>query len=258
MTPAGFSLMKMFAAIWIAISLALTGASAAAADPGPGCESITFDDLPFTVCTATPGRDDIRLFLRDDTGAILGTFGNVESNLPGGKTLAFAMNAGMYHPDRRPVGLYIEDGAEAARLVTREGPGNFGLLPNGVLCLTNDSARVIESRSFEADPPACRDATQSGPMLVIDGALHPRFLKDATSRHYRNGVGVTADGRLIAAISDVPVTFHEFGRLFRDRLGTPNALFLDGRVSRLYHPAEGRHDFGFPMGPILGVVVSGD
>ena len=40
-----------------------------------------------------------------------------------------------------------------------------------------------------------------------------------------------------------------------DVLGTPNALYLDGSVSRLYAPALGRHDIGFPMGPILGVAA---
>ena len=95
-------------------------------------------------------------------------------------------------------------------------------------------------------------------MLVINGALHPRFLSDSTSRNIRNGVGIARDGLLYAAISDEAVTFHEFARLFRDQLETPNALFLDGRVSRLYAPGIGRHDIGFPMGPILGVLHSGN
>ena len=93
-------------------------------------------------------------------------------------------------------------------------------------------------------------------MLVIDGALHPRFLPDSTSRHIRNGVGTTADGgHAVFAISDSAVTFHEFGRLFRDGLGLPNALYLDGSVSRLYAPSIGRADAGFALGPILGVVT---
>ena len=141
-----------------------------------------------------------------------------------------------------------------ARIVTRDGPGNFGLLPNGVFCLTADKALVVEARAFAADPPACRFATQSGPMRVIDGKLHPRFLEGSDSLHVRNGVGVTENGRMLAVISDRPVNFHRFGRLFRDVLKTPNALFLDGKVSRLFAPALGRHDLGFPMGPILGVV----
>jgi uncharacterized protein YigE (DUF2233 family) len=69
-------------------------------------------------------------------------------------------------------------------------------------------------------------------------------------------VGVSADGRTAyLAISDRPVTFHTFARLFRDGLATPEALYLDGSISRLFAPDLGRADFGRPMGPILGLVA---
>jgi uncharacterized protein YigE (DUF2233 family) len=129
-----------------------------------------------------------------------------------------------------------------------------------VFCIAEgraDRFRVIESRRFAADPPDCRFATQSGPMLVIDGALHPRFLPDSPSRYVRNGVGVSADGtRALFAISQSPVNFTEFARLFRDGLGLPQALYLDGSISRLYAPDLGRRDLGLPMGPIVGTVVA--
>ena len=118
---------------------------------------------------------------------------------------------------------------------------------------------VTESLAFEAEAPDARFATQSGPMLVIDGALHPRFNADGPSRKRRNGVGVTADGAtLYFAISDVPVNFHSFASLFRDKLNTPNALFLDGYVSKLYAPEIGRNETGLDMGPIVGVVRPSD
>ena len=98
--------------------------------------------------------------------------------------------------------------------------------------------------------------TQSGPMLVIDGELHPRFLPDSDSRYTRNGVGTSADGsRAVFVISDNTVNFHSFGSYFRDRLELPNALYFDGNVSRLRAPALRRDDSGFtPLGPIIGVV----
>ncbi len=241
----------MYAAIWTAISLSLLAATPViAAD----CRVVDFMDLRFTVCEANPATDDIRLVLDDPDGTKIGTFDRLTDILAReGRAIAFAMNAGMYHPDRRPVGLYIEDESQVSRLLTGASRGNFGLLPNGVLCLTGDAARIVESRAFAADPQKCRDATQSGPMLVIDGALHPRFLPKSTSRFIRNGVGVTETGRLIAAIADQPVNFYTFARLFRDHLKTPNALFLDGNVSRLFATDLDRYDFGFPMGPILVV-----
>ena len=93
-------------------------------------------------------------------------------------------------------------------------------------------------------------------MLVIDGALHPRFLPDSTSTYIRNGVGVSADGQTAwFVISDRPVTFHRFARFFRDSLGAPNALYFDGSISRLFVPAQGRADFGLPLGPMVGLVA---
>jgi uncharacterized protein YigE (DUF2233 family) len=220
------------------------------------CRDLTYDGIPYTLCEVG-AEADLRLFLRDARGDILGTFSGVDAHLAArDQRLAFATNAGMYHPDRRPVGLYVEDGEEQAGLVTREGPGNFALLPNGVFCIGDGRFAVIESRQFQAVGPDCRFATQSGPMLVIDGALHPRFLPDSDSVYVRNGVGVNAVGdRAYVVISNQPVTFHQFARVFRDALGTPQALFLDGNISRLHAPGLGRSDWGLPMGPILGLVV---
>lgn len=232
----------------------LVSAGGAAAETGATCRSDRFEGLPYTVCRADPGAGDIRLWLRDGTGDIIGSFEALDARLRDrGKRLVFAMNGGMYHADRRPVGYYVEDGQEAAPLVLSDGPGNFGLLPNGVLCLRDGSARLMESHAFAAAGLSCDHATQSGPLLVRDGALHPRFLPDSASVNLRNGVGLRPDGTLVFAISDAPVNFHWFARLFRDALGAPDALFLDGSVSRLFAPGIGRRDFGLPVGPIIGL-----
>lgn len=218
------------------------------------CRDQTFEGIPFTACEVDARAEPLSLFLDDDAGRPFGSFAAVERQRG---PLAFAMNAGMYHEDRSPVGLHIEDGRELSPLVTADGSGNFGLLPNGLLCLTEEGAFVVEARAFAARPLACRSATQSGPMLVIDGALHPRFLPDSDSRHWRNGVGTSKDGRRAAfVISGRPVTFHEFARLFRDGLGLPDALYLDGSVSRLHAPSLGRSDFGARMGPIVGLLAA--
>lgn len=217
------------------------------------CEDVSFLEHSFVICSVDVDQSDLRLFHTDQTGDIIGSFDRLAAEAPA-RHLSFAMNAGMYHADRSPVGLFQKDGVTLSALVTTDGPGNFGLLPNGVLCLNDTSARVIETLAFVASGATCRDANQSGPMLVIDGALHPRFLPNGTSEHIRNGVGTFADGKTaVFAISNDPVNFYTFGLFFRDYLQTPNALYLDGSISRLYAPQLGRADLGFQLGPMLGV-----
>ncbi len=238
---------------WLVALLLLALPAAAQA-----CGNAMLEGERFTVCRIDPARVDLRLFLNDpETGKPLGSFTNVETLVEReGRKLLFAMNAGMYHQDRRPVGHYVENGAESVPVITSDGPGNFGLLPNGVFCIGKGWARVFETRAYLARKPACRYASQSGPMLVIDGALHPRFLPDSDSEYVRNGVGTSADGKTVwFAISEAPVNFHLFARLFRDVLKTPQALYFDGNISRLYAPDLGRHDGGFPMGPMVGAVT---
>ncbi|MEL7130923.1 MAG: phosphodiester glycosidase family protein [Pseudomonadota bacterium] len=220
------------------------------------CENIRYDGNRYTVCTVNTATEDLRLFLYNDDGTPYGQFSAINQALTKeGKALSFAMNAGMYHDDRAPVGHYVENGQELMRVISNPGPGNFGLLPNGILCLRPGRADVFETLVFVEQAPECTFATQSGPMLVIDGNLHPRFLPDSTSRFIRNGVGTSVDGtQAVFVISNNTVTFHEFGSLFRDALQMPNALFFDGNISRLYAPDIGRDDFGFALGPIIGTV----
>jgi uncharacterized protein YigE (DUF2233 family) len=233
----------------LVLMAALMGTQAAAS-----CVETTFEDTPLTYCTAKAG-DDLRLFLNDAQGRPYGGFARVDAALAAtGQHLSFAMNAGMFQPDQSAVGLYIEDGRQVHPIITRDGPGNFGLLPNGVFCI-GAKFSVVESRTFAAKPPACRYASQSGPMLVIKGKLHPSFQADSTSYKVRNGVGVSADGKTAwFVISDAAVTFDRFARFFRDVLGAPNALYFDGSISRLYAADLGRSGSGFAVGPMVGLV----
>ncbi len=234
----------------------LTACTGVGTKSPPACKALTYAGAPYIVCTFDTAKADIRLFLDDENGTPYGQFDTLNAALEvEDETLRFAMNAGMYHADRSPVGLYIENGKELQPANTNDGPGNFHLKPNGVFYLGADEAGVMETTAFLAADLTPDYATQSGPMLVIDGAIHPVFNPDSLSRKRRNGVGVTADGaRIIFVISDIPVTFHAFATLFRDELQTKNALFLDGNVSKIYTIDEARNEQGLDMGPIVAVM----
>ncbi len=235
---------------WLALVLGLWAVPAAAVT----CQDVTYDGRSYTACWVDATSEQIKLFHQDENGAVIGSLRAI-ADQPGVAAVHFAMNAGMYHDDRSPVGHYVEDGTETMRVITNAGPGNFGLLPNGVFCINEGNVQVYETLRYVEVAPLCRDATQSGPMLVIDGALHPRFLPDSSSRFIRNGVGVNADGtEAVFAISNEAVSFHEFGSFFRDYLQTPNALYFDGKVSRLHAPSLDRSDFGFQLGPMVAVI----
>ena len=160
-----------------------------------------------------------------------------------GQRLLFAANAGIYDKQFAPLGLYVENGKTVVPLNLAHGnpaSGNFSLLPNGVFVVYPDGhAAVRTSSAFKAESKPAQWATQSGPMLLIDGQLNEQFVDDSASLKWRSGVCVKTPTDVIFAVSEAPVNFHTFGRLFRDKLGCRDALYLDGSISQVYVDGEG-------------------
>ncbi|SDA75320.1 phosphodiester glycosidase family protein [Mesorhizobium qingshengii] len=224
----------------------------------PPCRDLAFEATSYLVCEVDPKRYAIELFWKDSAGKPFQSLHNLHASQQAvGRTMLFGINAGMYHPNLDPVGLYVEHGQEVTSAKVGSGSGNFSMQPNGIFYVGGGKAGVRSTRDFLRARPPVDYATQSGPMLVIDGRLHPKFLADSTSRKTRNGVGVRKDGVAVFAISNGTVTFHAFARLFRDALGCDNALFLDGSISSLLAPAIGRNDDYWNLGPMIGVFRKG-
>jgi len=219
------------------------------------CSTIRAGEPRYTVVTVDPAREQLQLFLHDETGRPYKRFERLAADLARqGKRLRFAMNAGMYHPDYSPVGLFVADGAELSPLNLSHGKGNFFLRPNGVFLVAGSSAYVVESSEYAVWAGKARIATQSGPMLLTHGRINPLFDPDSRSVHVRNGV-CAVDGKAVFVISEERVNFHDFARYLRDTLHCRDALYLDGSVSSLYAPALGRNDYRADLGPIIGVVA---
>ena len=217
--------------------------------PAPACEARAFEGSAFTVCRFDASRETIELVQGSRSLA------DVEARLgPRARQVKFAMNAGMYDEEGRPIGLFVTEGKVGKRLNLRSGSGNFHLLPNGVFAQDKKGRLSIKpSPKFAERVSSARWATQSGPMLVIDGKLHPRFDADGPSQLIRNGVGVRDPRTAYFVISEDPVSFGRFARFFRDGLGCADALYLDGTVSSLWDPAGHRRDAYSSLGPIAVV-----
>ncbi|WP_041777930.1 phosphodiester glycosidase family protein [Beijerinckia indica] len=219
------------------------------------CLPLTEEGINYVVCRFDTKRSDLRLFWQQPGGQPYGGFAPLRAQLqPKGETLEFAMNAGMFQEDLSPVGLYIQEGRLLHPANMRNGPGNFHMKPNGIFYFSQTSAGVMETGRFLQSGLKPDYATQSGPLLVANNQLHPKIEPTGTSEKIRNGVGVRDNHEVIFAISEAPVTFFRFARLFRDRLHCPDALFLDGSISSLYAPSLNRDDQWRPIGPIVGAV----
>jgi uncharacterized protein YigE (DUF2233 family) len=157
------------------------------------------------------------------------------------RTLLFATNAGIYDREYKPLGLTIADSKTLRPLNTaRGGSGNFGIQPNGVFYVDRQGhAGVVATAAWRDRGIDARIATQSGPMLVVDGAINPNFVEDSDSRKWRSGVCARTPDEVVFAVSEVPVTFHAFARVFRDEIGCGNALYLDGTLSQIYTATGG-------------------
>ena len=237
---------------FIMVGLACALAACAPTQP-PVCRTAAFEGSRFTVCTIDTSHYALRLMTHDAHGAALRTFAALQTALGGrARHVKFAMNAGMFDETGAPIGLYVESGRTLKPANTRPGPGNFHLLPNGVFSVDGDGVIHVEAtQAFLARGARPAWATQSGPMLVIDGVLHPAITEDGPSRLIRNGVGARGARIAVFVISDEPVSFGRLARFFRDDLGCANALFLDGTVSSLWAPELERKDVGAPLGPMV-------
>jgi uncharacterized protein YigE (DUF2233 family) len=223
---------------WTAFFLMALLTSAAAAP----CAPRQFEGSNFTICPFDAKTQAMLLALPFSRG-----FAGLSA-----QGVTFGMNAGMFDNLGAPIGLYVEDGKALHPLNSASGSGNFYMLPNGVFSQdANGRLHIETTQAFAARHAKPRWATQSGPILLIGGTLHPQISNDGPSRNIRNGVCLRDSGYAIFAISEDPVSFGRLARLFRDALGCRDALYLDGFVSSLWVPAARRMDARALLGPVV-------
>lgn len=186
-----------------------------------------------------PKKQSIQFFWKNEKGEIYQNFNQLKDWLHNqNQDLVFAMNGGMFKKDLSPLGLYIEKGKRLAPLDTiQKGYGNFYLQPNGIFYFTNENKAVICPTADFENNPFIKYATQSGPMLMINGQMHPAFNNGSKNLNIRNGVGILPNGDVLFAMSKAPINFYDFATFFKEQ-GCQNALYLDGFVSKTYLPSQ--------------------
>ena len=207
-----------------------------------------------------PENVNISLYWKNNDGEIFENIGELNKDLESkGEKLLFATNGGMFDINLHPIGLFIENGKTIKQLNTitikpdKDGNiDNFNLQPNGVFYISDDNqAGICVTAKFSKHLNA-KYATQSGPMLLINGEINPIFHPKSTNYKIRNGVGILPNNEIIFAISKNRVRFYDFAKYFKDKDCT-NALFLDAYVSKAYDPAQGIQQTGGELGVLIGV-----
>ena len=173
--------------------------------------------------------------------------------------LIFATNGGMFDEKLSPIGLFIENGELIKPLNTKvlksEEKGtlpNFYLEPNGVFYITQEEKAGVCKTTEYPNVTNIKFATQSGPMLVIDGEINKIFDPNSLNFNIRNGVGILPNNELVFAISMNKVSFYDFARYFKEQ-GCSNALFLDGYVSKAFIPKQGIEQIEGELGVLIGI-----
>jgi uncharacterized protein YigE (DUF2233 family) len=246
--------------VWL-MTLPMLVALAGCTAPAQALDSAqrTFEGQTFRVVSIDLKREPLSLHWRSPANGA--PFGDIETlrqwGEAHGQRLLFAANAGIYDHRSVPLGLYVEHGKTQVPLNLAHGnpsSGNFSLLPNGVFAVYPDGhAAVRTSAAFKADGQHPQLATQSGPMLVIDGQINNAFVDDSASLKWRSGVCAKTPHEVVFAISEAPVNFHTFARLFRDQLGCRDALYLDGTISQFYIDGSYAGAPAFMVKPYAGI-----
>jgi uncharacterized protein YigE (DUF2233 family) len=202
---------------------------------------------------------NIDLYWKDQTGKLFNNIGNLNQHLAQqGKTLIFGANAGMFDTSFNPIGLFIENGIEQKSINTLiikdtlKTIPNFYLQPNGIFYITADEDPGICTTQNYPSYISMKCATQSGPMLLVNGEINPIFKPKSTNLYIRNGVGILPNKELIFAMSKNEINFYQFAQFFKDQ-GCTDALYLDGYVCKTYLPQEDYEETDGELGVLIGI-----
>lgn len=205
-------------------------------------ENYQIDESRILMYEVNPKEQKLDFYWKDSAGKNYENFGILKKSLQKqNKELVFAVNGGMFKRDLSPQGLFIQNKKTLFKADTiQKGYGNFYMQPNGIFYLTKENNPVVcTTKDFlkKDNKQNIKYATQSGPMLLIDGQLHSKFQKGSSNLNIRNGVGILSNGNILFVMSKEEINFYDLATFFKQK-GCKNALYLDGFVSKTYLPSK--------------------
>lgn len=182
------------------------------------------------------------------------------SPFPGGEPWCAAIvNAGYFDKAHRPMGLLRRDGKSL-----KTAPRGGGFLSNGCFTVAKGVPDICEFGCHAANSDL---AIQSGPLLVMEGKVHPGVRKASLSQSCRTAIGIDWEDRVWLVVARSPLgglslrdeALMLARPLSRGGLNLRKALNLDGGSStQLLFQIRGRQPVtrgdGRPLPAWLGVV----
>ncbi|HEU0012525.1 MAG TPA: phosphodiester glycosidase family protein [Longimicrobium sp.] len=229
--------MRKRASILLAAAAAVVAAATAATrspdarpgrQPEPAVRVVAYGGAEYYVVHADLRRHRVRLHWKDRAGRPYGSPSALARALAAeGERVVAVTNGAIFSREMAPLGLHVERGAALVPLNRGAGTGNFFRpAPNAVFAVLRDgTARIV--RRDAAVPLAARmvEGAQSGPRLVERGRTRHRF---GDRRMHRTGIGVCSPTDVYLVVTRTGASLNELARLYRERLGCADAMFLDG------------------------------
>lgn len=218
--------------------------------------AFSFQGVSYGVFRANPR--DVSLHWQDEHGqAYQGLYTLKRALEKENQHIFMLMNAGIYSKNHTPAGLWIEKKQLLSPLNRRHGKGNFHILPNGVFFIARQHAKILTTAAYQKGAYQPVFAVQSGPMLLIDGKINRRFVKNLSSPYKRNAVCTKKDGTLYFIMTESYQSGSEWPSFYRlaealKSIGCYQALYLDGAISAWYIP---RVSNIFHWKPFVGMIA---
>jgi hypothetical protein len=152
----------------------------------------------------------------------------------------FAITGAMFEEkDGMPPGLVIDNGRVVKNINLQSGKGNFYKPgPNGIFYIGKNGVDIVET-SFLQNYDGIDFALQSGPLLVINNAVNPKFKPSSNNQFARSAVGIRNSGNrkeLIFVTSLEPVSFYDIATFMKYHENCERAIHLESINAFMTYP----------------------